>query len=98
VDTSDDTAVVEAGADTAAGDIQDTASFSLNEQNRALPLLKTGQIQKNSIYNCLNKKRLNKPKNHFTLLSLYKRSGCPYENYKHLNLENGGCIQLAKNM
>jgi hypothetical protein len=34
VDTADDTAVVEAGADTAAVNIQDTAIFfSLNEQN-----------------------------------------------------------------
>ncbi len=71
MDTADDTAVVEAGADTAAVDIQDTASFILNEQNRALPWFKTGQIQKNSVDTFdPNKKELNRPKNHLTLLFL----------------------------
>jgi hypothetical protein len=51
VDTADGTAVVEAGADTAAVDIQDTAIFfSLNEQNCALPWIKTGKIPKTSRY------------------------------------------------
>jgi hypothetical protein len=70
---ADDTAVVEAGADTAAVDIQDTAIFfSLNEQNHSLPGLKTGQMKKKTFIDTFHPKKteLKRPKHHLTLLTL----------------------------